>query len=83
MLMCYNLNHRYRSLVDRILGMRLVYQHPKTARQISFEFMNQQLVWQGFSEFIMFILPLLNLDKIRRSMKVLLDGCGTLKRAVL
>eukprot|EP01083_Nonionella_stella_P116589 346514_1 len=56
----------YRSLTDRILGMRLVYLHAHVARQVSFELMNQQLVWGSVSEFFLFILPLINVPKIRR-----------------
>lgn len=60
---------RYRSVVDRLLGVRLVYIRPIMMRSVSFEFMNRQLVWSGFTEFAMFLLPFLNLDKIRRTIK--------------
>lgn len=40
---------KYRSLLDRALRMRLVYIHPLTARAVSFEWMNRQLVWHGFT----------------------------------
>lgn len=40
---------KYRSLIDRLLGLRLVYIHPNTARAVSFEWMNRQLVWHGFT----------------------------------
>jgi peroxin-2 len=74
---------RFRSPVDRLLGLGLVYRNPKLPRAFSFEFMNQQLVWAGFScaalfvtlsfapshcsfrfvsDFLLFILPLINLN---------------------
>lgn len=34
-----------RSLLERLLRARLVYQQPSAARAISFEYLNRQLVW--------------------------------------
>jgi peroxin-2 len=57
--------HRYRSVGERLLRMRLVYARPAMLRQVSFEYMNRQLVWAGFTEFLLFLMPLINLDRIR------------------
>jgi len=51
---------KYRSLVERLLRMRLVYIRSRVSRLISFELMNQQLLWQGLSELLHFLLPLIN-----------------------
>jgi peroxin-2 len=40
---------RYRSLLDRILGLRLVYAQPSVDRNVSFEFLNRQLVWEALT----------------------------------
>ncbi|KYR01049.1 RING zinc finger-containing protein [Tieghemostelium lacteum] len=56
---------KYVTLVNRLLRMRLVYAHPSLSRRISFEYMNRQLVWYGFTEFFLFIMPLINVDKIK------------------
>lgn len=40
---------RYRTLIDRMLGLRLVYRQRNFARQVSFEFLNRQLVWEAFT----------------------------------
>eukprot|EP01114_Cavostelium_apophysatum_P021434 TRINITY_DN7474_c0_g1_i1.p1 TRINITY_DN7474_c0_g1~~TRINITY_DN7474_c0_g1_i1.p1 ORF type:complete len:322 (-),score=35.84 TRINITY_DN7474_c0_g1_i1:569-1534(-) len=56
---------KYVSLITRLLSMRLMYRAPSMQRQLSFEFMNQQLVWHEFTEFLMFVMPLINMDKIR------------------
>ncbi|EGG20214.1 RING zinc finger-containing protein [Cavenderia fasciculata] len=56
---------KYVTLANRLLGMRLVYAHPSLSRRISFEYMNRQLVWHGFTEFFLFIMPLINIDKIK------------------
>ncbi|CEH12776.1 Predicted E3 ubiquitin ligase [Ceraceosorus bombacis] len=60
---------KYRTLTDRLLGMRLVYAQRTMSRAISFEFLNRQLVWHAFTEFLLFILPLL---KPRRLLKRLM-----------
>mmetsp|Transcript_22473 Transcript_22473/g.31314 ORF Transcript_22473/g.31314 Transcript_22473/m.31314 type:complete len:348 (+) Transcript_22473:36-1079(+) len=56
---------KYVSLVGRLLQMRLVYRYPSVKRQVSFEFLNRQLVWHEFTEFLLFFMPLINLEKIK------------------
>jgi peroxin-2 len=36
------------------------------SRLISFEYLNRQLVWQELSEFLLFLLPLINVAKVKR-----------------
>lgn len=57
----------YRTLVERVIGARLVYRHPSMSRLVSFEYLNRQLVWQELSEFLLFLLPLINVTKVRCS----------------
>ncbi|KAI8817923.1 Pex12 amino terminal region-domain-containing protein [Fimicolochytrium jonesii] len=73
-LLVFLYNGRYRSLVDRILGMRLVYKQREMSRQVSFEFMNRQLVWQAFTEFLMFLVPLVNIEKIKNTISQSISG---------
>ena len=56
---------RYDTLLHRLLHIRL---RPATAayRAVSFEFLNRQLVWSQFTEFLLVFLPLLNLPRLRR-----------------
>jgi peroxin-2 len=60
------------TLIERILGMKVKYLHPSMARRVSFEFMNRQLVWNGFTEFMLFVMPLINVQKLRSTMWSLL-----------
>lgn len=62
-------NGRFRSLMDRVLGISLVFEQTEMSRMISFEFMNRQLVWQTFTEFFVTVIPLLNFSKIKRRIK--------------
>lgn len=47
--LAFLLDGKYRTLLDRIFRMRLVHIKPRVGRQVAFDFMNQQLVWHGFS----------------------------------
>ncbi|KAH8118387.1 Pex12 amino terminal region-domain-containing protein [Phellopilus nigrolimitatus] len=59
-------NGRYRTLADRLLSMRLVPSRRLTNRQVSYEFMNRQMVWHAFTEFLLLILPLFSSRAFRR-----------------
>uniref|UniRef100_A0A8H7XXN4 RING-type E3 ubiquitin transferase (cysteine targeting) n=1 Tax=Psilocybe cubensis TaxID=181762 RepID=A0A8H7XXN4_PSICU len=57
---------KYRTLADRILRMNLVPSRRLVKRDVSYEFMNRQMVWHAFTEFLLFLLPLINARTIRR-----------------
>lgn len=59
-------NGRYRTLTDRILRLRLVPSTNQTNREVSFEYLNRQLVWHAFTEFLLFLLPLVGISRWRR-----------------
>ncbi|KAJ3548468.1 hypothetical protein NMY22_g1251 [Coprinellus aureogranulatus] len=59
-------NGRYRTLADRLLRMRLVPSQRQVQRDVSYEFMNRQMVWHAFTEFLLFILPLVDAKLVRK-----------------
>ncbi|KAG6911226.1 hypothetical protein DXG01_003093 [Tephrocybe rancida] len=59
-------NGQYRTIADRLLNMRLVPSRRQVKRDVSYEFMNRQMVWHAFTEFLLFLLPLVNARSIRR-----------------
>lgn len=59
-------NGRYRTLLDRILRIRLTPQTAQASREVSFEYLNRQLVWHAFTEFLLFLLPLVGIGRWRR-----------------
>ena len=59
-------NGRYRTLIDRFLGLRLVAPTNQVRREVSFEYLNRQLVWHAFTEFLLFLLPLMGINRWRR-----------------
>ena len=59
------LHGSYPSLKDRLLGLTMLPSRPQTLRQLSYEYMNREILWHGFSEFIFYVLPHFNLFVIR------------------
>lgn len=60
------MNGRYRTLLDRILRLRLASPSSQVSREVSFEYLNRQLVWHAFTEFLLFLLPLVGIGRWRR-----------------
>ncbi|KAG9995553.1 hypothetical protein KCU78_g17882, partial [Aureobasidium melanogenum] len=59
-------NGKYRTLADRFLRLRLAPASAQTSREVSFEYLNRQLVWHAFTEFLLFLLPLVGISRWRR-----------------
>lgn len=59
-------NGRYRTLTDRLLRLRLTPSSSQISREVSFEYLNRQLVWHAFTEFLLFLLPLVGIGRWRR-----------------
>ena len=59
-------NGRYRTLLDRILRIRLAPSSSQVSQEVSFEYLNRQLVWHAFTEFLLFLLPLVGISRWRR-----------------
>ncbi|XP_073318191.1 peroxisome biogenesis protein 2 [Primulina huaijiensis] len=68
-LLIFLLTGRYRSLIERALKARLVYESPHMNRSVSFEYMNRQLVWNEFSEMLLLLLPLLNSSSVKNFLR--------------
>ena len=60
------LQGRYRTILDRVLRIRLSAPTSQVSREVSFEYQNRQLVWHAFTEFLLFILPLVGVNRWRR-----------------
>lgn len=59
-------NGRYRILIDRILRLRLAPPIGQVSRDVNFEYLNRQLVWHAFTEFLLFLLPLVGINRWRK-----------------
>ena len=49
---------KYKTPIDRILGARLVHMERYSPRNIPFDFMNQQLVFDELTNFVQFMVPI-------------------------
>ncbi|KAF2644400.1 hypothetical protein P280DRAFT_391228 [Massarina eburnea CBS 473.64] len=59
-------NGQFRTLTDRLLRLRLTPASHAMSREVSFEYLNRQLVWHAFTEFLLFLLPLVGISRWRR-----------------
>lgn len=64
--MVFLVNGQYRTVLDRILRLRLTPRTTQVSREVSFEYLNRQLVWHAFTEFLLFLLPLVGISRWRR-----------------
>jgi peroxin-2 len=49
-----------------VLRLRLAPPTSQVSREVSFEYLNRQLVWHAFTEFLLFVLPLVGISRWRR-----------------
>ena len=54
------LKGRFPTLQDRVLGITLVPDRRQTLRQTSYDYMNREILWHGFAEFLFNVLPQFN-----------------------
>lgn len=59
----------YPSLKERLLQLNMIPTIPQTLRQLTYDNMNREIIWYGFSEFIFFVLPLVNFPLLRNWLK--------------
>lgn len=57
--MIFLYNGRYFTLSQRLTSKVIAQVDPNEGRTVSFEYLNQQLVWGELQHFVMFLLPLL------------------------
>jgi len=65
---------RYVSIITRLLRISLIYHSKSVKRTVSFEYMNRQLVWHEFTEFLMFLIPLLNTGRFKKFLSSLFSS---------
>ncbi|CAI7738827.1 unnamed protein product [Closterium sp. NIES-53] len=71
---------RFRTLPERLLGIRAVYAKPHMARAVSFEYMNRQLVWNEFSASHPYVTSLPALPTTMPADPLLVSWCIFLKK---
>lgn len=59
------------TLTERTLGVRPVFVRDQSGREINFHYMNREQLWHGFAEFLIFLLPLINVWKLKTRVSAL------------
>ncbi|KAF7662840.1 hypothetical protein LDENG_00224670 [Lucifuga dentata] len=65
---------RHPVLAERIVGARTVFSKPNMVRDITYQYMNREMLWHGFAEFLIFLLPLINTKKLKETLYSTLFG---------
>ena len=55
----------YPNMLERLLGARIESASKTKGRSVAFDYMNRELVWEGFTEFLLFVTPLISFEKIQ------------------
>lgn len=71
---------KYSTLIMRILKIRFIPVSKSIRREVNFEFQNRQLVWNALTEFLLFILPIINIRKVKRSLARVISSSATSKK---
>lgn len=61
-------------LAERMVGARAVFSNPDAVRDVSYQYMNRELLWHGFSEFLIFLLPLINTRRLKAAASCFVFG---------
>lgn len=61
-------------LAERIVGAQAVFSKPNVVRDVTYQYMNRELLWHGFSEFLIFLLPLINTCQLKAIMSSFVFG---------
>ena len=64
------------TLKERVLGLRMLPDRPQTLRQMSYEYMNREILWHGFSEFLFFVLPHFNVFAMKNWLRRYITSGG-------
>ncbi|XP_034415967.1 peroxisome biogenesis factor 2 isoform X2 [Cyclopterus lumpus] len=74
---------RHPVLAERIVGARAVFSKPNVVRDVTYQYMNRELLWHGFAEFLIFLLPLINTRKLKATVfSIILGGDGADREGV-
>ncbi|KAK9352716.1 Pex12 amino terminal region-domain-containing protein [Lipomyces doorenjongii] len=69
---------KYPTVFYRLCRLRMVSSSRSLSREVNFEFLNRQLVWSEFTNFLLFVLPLIHLPRLKKKLnKVITSASST------
>ncbi|KAI0233033.1 hypothetical protein LSAT2_016690 [Lamellibrachia satsuma] len=60
---------KYQFLIERLLHIRPVFPRPQGVRQVGFDYVYQEMLWQGIAEFLFVVLPVINLHRVKNFLR--------------
>ncbi|XP_065184633.1 peroxisome biogenesis factor 2-like [Sycon ciliatum] len=60
---------QYSSLLERLLGLRTYFFRSDLRRQVGFDFLNRELLWHTFGEFLLFLLPMISVHRLKLALR--------------
>jgi len=75
--MVFLLRGQYPSLVERLANVHHVPAARLQIRQVGYEYMARELIWHSFSEFLMFIIPLINFRRVTSTLSSFLSSSSS------
>lgn len=70
-------NGKYVSPIHRLLNMDQTSIATQMVKRVSFEYLNRQLIWNGFTEFMLFIVPMIPISTLSKKIGVVTDKLMT------
>uniref|UniRef100_A0A3B3HV65 Peroxisome biogenesis factor 2 n=1 Tax=Oryzias latipes TaxID=8090 RepID=A0A3B3HV65_ORYLA len=67
-------NGRHPILSERIAGAQAVLSKPNVTRDVTYQYMNRELLWHGFADFLIFLLPLMDTRKLKAAVSSFVFG---------
>ena len=58
------LHGRYPTLLQKFLGLGMAHTHKQISQTPAFAYMNREILWHGFAEFIFTVLPFVNMSRL-------------------
>ncbi|XP_033964633.1 peroxisome biogenesis factor 2 [Pseudochaenichthys georgianus] len=71
---------RHPVLAERIVGAQAAFSKPNVVRDVTYQYMNRELLWHGFAEFLIFLLPLINTRKLKAKVFSMVSGGDSTER---
>ena len=70
------LQGRYPTMFQRLLDLGMSHTRKQISQTPAFAYMNREILWHGFTEFIFTVLPLVNVARLRRWCHSVATKCG-------
>jgi len=70
------LHGRYPTLLQRLLNLGMSHTRKQISQSPEYGYMNREILWHGFAEFIFAVLPLVNTSRLKRWSHNIVRKCG-------